>query len=70
MTFEYLCKRGNDVESIEAVSPNDAAVKFSTSRRMKKGAILQVLDKLSKIRTYKVGPNYRSLTIQGVENGI
>ena len=66
--FEYLCKRGNDVESIEAVSPNTAAVMFATSRRMKKGAILQVLDKVSKIRTYKVGASPRNVTIQGVES--
>lgn len=66
--FDYLCKRGNDTESIEAVSPNVAAVKFATSRKMKRGAILRVLDKVSKVRTYKVGKNYRSLSIQGVES--
>lgn len=64
----YLCAYGNDTDHLEAMAPNIAAQKFSTARDLRKGAVFKVLDRLNKARTYKVGPNPRSLRIIDVKS--
>ena len=67
MSHSYLCVRGNTTDHYEADAPNIAAQQFSVDRNLRKGSTFKVLDRLNKARTYKVGPNPRSLKIVDVE---